>query len=169
MERSLEIMAPAGNFECLHAAIQGGADSVYFGVEKLQIEYKVNNEWITAACGVYKPAANAVFNRFIALEKDPAAPIREVRLTAFGLGGIGINYIEFCVNGKHYVPRCVVESAGKVSDPLNLLKNNTSFAWFGGQSTRYDYFDRNAAEQKNIVTLEMQEFSADNIAMAKRA
>ena len=27
----LEIMAPAGNFECLHAAIQGGADSVYFG------------------------------------------------------------------------------------------------------------------------------------------
>ena len=28
-----EIMAPAGNFECLQAAIQGGADSVYFGVE----------------------------------------------------------------------------------------------------------------------------------------
>ena len=28
--KELEIMAPAGNFECLHAAIQGGADSVYF-------------------------------------------------------------------------------------------------------------------------------------------
>ena len=25
--QKLEIMAPAGNFECLHAAIQGGADS----------------------------------------------------------------------------------------------------------------------------------------------
>ena len=35
--KELEIMAPAGNFECLHAAIQGGADSVYFGVGKLNM------------------------------------------------------------------------------------------------------------------------------------
>lgn len=45
MERKdLEIMAPAGNFECLHAAIQGGADSVYFGVEKLNMRsHSANN------------------------------------------------------------------------------------------------------------------------------
>lgn len=30
-------MAPAGNFECLNAAIQGGANSVYFGVGKLNM------------------------------------------------------------------------------------------------------------------------------------
>ena len=35
--KELEIMAPAGNFECLHAAIQGRADSVYFGVGKLNM------------------------------------------------------------------------------------------------------------------------------------
>ena len=35
--KELEIMAPAGNFECLHAAIQGGADSVYFGVGSLNM------------------------------------------------------------------------------------------------------------------------------------
>ena len=34
---SLEIMAPAGNYECLRAAIQGGADSVYFGVGHLNM------------------------------------------------------------------------------------------------------------------------------------
>lgn len=33
----MEIMAPAGNFECLRAAIQGGADSVYFGVGRLNM------------------------------------------------------------------------------------------------------------------------------------
>ena len=39
-----EIMAPAGNFECLQAAIQGGADSVYFGVEKLNMRsHSANN------------------------------------------------------------------------------------------------------------------------------
>ncbi|MBO4565776.1 MAG: U32 family peptidase [Bacteroidales bacterium] len=38
MERkALEIMAPAGNFECLRAAVQGGADSVYFGVGRLNM------------------------------------------------------------------------------------------------------------------------------------
>lgn len=37
-------MAPAGNFECLHAAIQGGANSVYFGVERLNMRsHSANN------------------------------------------------------------------------------------------------------------------------------
>ena len=37
-------MAPAGNFECLQAAIQGGADSVYFGVGKLNMRsHSANN------------------------------------------------------------------------------------------------------------------------------
>ena len=48
MEHKLEIMAPAGNFECLQAAIQGGADSVYFGVEKLNMRsHSANNFKIT--------------------------------------------------------------------------------------------------------------------------
>ena len=37
-------MAPAGNFECLRAAIQGGADSVYFGVGRLNMRsHSANN------------------------------------------------------------------------------------------------------------------------------
>ena len=45
MERKeLEIIAPAGNFECLRAAIQGGADSVYFGVGHLNMRsHSANN------------------------------------------------------------------------------------------------------------------------------
>lgn len=40
----LEIMAPAGNFECLNAAIQGGADSVYFGIGRLNMRsHSANN------------------------------------------------------------------------------------------------------------------------------
>lgn len=42
--KELEIMAPAGNFECLQAAIQGGADSVYFGVGRLNMRsHSANN------------------------------------------------------------------------------------------------------------------------------
>lgn len=40
----LEIMSPAGNFECLQAAIQGGANSVYFGVGQLNMRsHSANN------------------------------------------------------------------------------------------------------------------------------
>ena len=42
--KDLEIMAPAGNFECLRAAIEGGADSVYFGVGNLNMRaHSANN------------------------------------------------------------------------------------------------------------------------------
>ena len=42
--KELEIMAPAGNFECLMAAIEGGADSVYFGVGHLNMRsHSANN------------------------------------------------------------------------------------------------------------------------------
>ena len=41
----LEIMAPAGNFECLRAAIQGGADSVYFGVGRLNMRSRSANNF----------------------------------------------------------------------------------------------------------------------------
>ena len=38
MQRTdIELMAPAGDFESLRAAIQGGADAVYFGVGKLNM------------------------------------------------------------------------------------------------------------------------------------
>ena len=33
----IELMAPVGSYESLQAAIQGGADSVYLGVEKLNM------------------------------------------------------------------------------------------------------------------------------------
>ncbi|HKJ45571.1 MAG TPA: peptidase U32 family protein [Balneolales bacterium] len=42
---NIEIMAPAGSFASLRAAIQGGADSVYFGVEQLNMRAKSTNNF----------------------------------------------------------------------------------------------------------------------------
>jgi putative protease len=41
----IEIMAPAGSRESLIAAIQGGADSVYFGVEKLNMRARSSDNF----------------------------------------------------------------------------------------------------------------------------
>ena len=38
MERKdFEIMAPVGSYESLVAAVQGGADAIYFGIEGLNM------------------------------------------------------------------------------------------------------------------------------------
>ena len=43
--KDIEIMAPAGSYESLMAAIQGGADSVYFGVGQLNMRAASSNNF----------------------------------------------------------------------------------------------------------------------------
>jgi len=43
--KDIEIMAPVGSYESLSAAIQGGADSIYFGVEHLNMRAGSSNNF----------------------------------------------------------------------------------------------------------------------------
>ncbi len=43
--KNVEIMAPAGSFESLQAAIKAGADSIYFGVEQLNMRARSSNNF----------------------------------------------------------------------------------------------------------------------------
>ena len=45
MERSIEIMSPAGSYESLMAAIKAGCNSVYFGVEQLNMRARSSNNF----------------------------------------------------------------------------------------------------------------------------
>ncbi|NDW09024.1 peptidase U32 family protein [Dysgonomonas sp. 520] len=45
--KDFEIMAPVGSYESLAAAIQGGADSIYFGIEGLNMRAKSANNFTT--------------------------------------------------------------------------------------------------------------------------
>ena len=44
-KKPIEIMSPAGSWESLQAAIQGGANSVYFGIEQLNMRAKSSNNF----------------------------------------------------------------------------------------------------------------------------
>jgi hypothetical protein len=45
MKNKIELLSPVGSFENLHAAIQGGADAIYFGVEQLNMRAKSINSF----------------------------------------------------------------------------------------------------------------------------
>lgn len=47
MNNSIEIMAPAGSYESLMAAIHAGANSVYFGIEQLNMRARAANNFTT--------------------------------------------------------------------------------------------------------------------------
>ncbi len=81
--KELEIMAPAGNFECLVAAIEGGANSVYFGIGNLNMRSRSANNFrredlpeITRICREYGVKSYMTLN--ITLYGSDLAPAREV-------------------------------------------------------------------------------------------
>jgi putative protease len=47
IRKDFELMAPVGSFESLAAAIQGGANSVYFGIEQLNMRANSSNNFTT--------------------------------------------------------------------------------------------------------------------------
>lgn len=78
----MEIMSPAGNFECLRAAIQGGANSVYFGIGNLNMRSHSANNFrkedlpeIVKLC--HETGLKAYMTLNIVLYQDDLVPMRE--------------------------------------------------------------------------------------------
>jgi putative protease len=57
--KDIEIMSPAGSFESLSAAIQGGADSVYFGIEQLNMRARSSNNFTIEDLGEIVSVCNS--------------------------------------------------------------------------------------------------------------
>lgn len=84
-------MAPAGNFECLHAAIQGGANSVYFGVGKLNMRsHSANNfaaEDLAEVCRICREnGVKSYLTLNIVLYNEDLEPMRETLQAAKAAG-----------------------------------------------------------------------------------
>lgn len=91
---AIEVMAPAGSFESLRAAISGGADAVYFGVEHLNMRSKSARNFLTTdlpliarycrLCGVksYLTLNTIIYDQEIALSQQLIDAAAEAGITA---------------------------------------------------------------------------------------
>ena len=84
-------MLPAGNFECLRAAIQGGADSVYFGVGNLNMRSRSANNFapedldeVVRIC--HEASVKAYLTLNIVLYQEDLQPMRDALDAAVGAG-----------------------------------------------------------------------------------
>jgi len=94
MTDSVEIMAPAGDWASLHAALQAGADSVYFGVEQLNMRARATNnftledlEEIAVLCGksntkTYLTLNTVLYDHDLPLMKRIIDRVKETGITA---------------------------------------------------------------------------------------
>lgn len=92
--KDYEIMAPAGSYESLAAAIQGGADSIYFGIEGLNMRSKSSNNFtiddlhnIARICKEnnlksYLTVNTIIYNNDMALMRRIVDAAREANLSA---------------------------------------------------------------------------------------
>ncbi len=89
--KEIEIMAPAGSFDSLIAAVQGGADSVYFGVEKLNMRAKSSHNFslqdlsrIASICRENNLKSYLTLNTI--MYDEDLSTVREIILAAKDLG-----------------------------------------------------------------------------------
>jgi putative protease len=92
--KEYEIMAPVGSWESLKAAIQGGADSVYFGIEHLNMRSRSSNNFtlddldtIVSICkenGLksYLTLNTVLFDKDLSLMRRLADKAKEADITA---------------------------------------------------------------------------------------
>ncbi|MDR0725740.1 MAG: U32 family peptidase [Prevotellaceae bacterium] len=93
-KNEIEIMSPAGNFECLTAAIQGGADSVYFGVGNLNMRSRSANNFaiddlheIVERCGekdvkTYLTVNTIMFDEDMAMMRELVDAVKDAGVSA---------------------------------------------------------------------------------------
>lgn len=94
LRQNYEIMSPAGSYESLMAAIQGGADSIYFGIEGLNMRSKSSNNFtiddlhkIVAICKEnniksYLTVNTIIYNNDMTLMRKVVDAAKEANLTA---------------------------------------------------------------------------------------
>ena len=100
-----EIMAPVGSYESLMAAIQGGADSVYFGIEKMNMRAHSSNNFtfddlenIVKICDEnniksYLTVNTVIYDKELALMREIVDATKKNKVTAIIASDISvINY-----------------------------------------------------------------------------
>ncbi len=103
--KELEIMAPVGSYESLMAAIQGGANSVYFGIEKMNMRAHSSNNFtfddlknIVEICEknnlkTYLTVNTVIYNNELGLMREIIDAAKQNRITAIIASDLSvINY-----------------------------------------------------------------------------
>jgi len=100
--KDFEIMAPAGSYESLAAAFQAGADSIYFGIENLNMRSKSSNNFtiqdlktIAATCkehGIksYLTVNTVIYDNDICLMQQIVDAAKEAKINAIIAGDVSV-------------------------------------------------------------------------------
>jgi U32 family peptidase len=100
--KDFEIMAPVGSYESLAAAFQAGADSIYFGIENLNMRSKSSNNFtiqdlktVAAACKElyiksYLTVNTVIFDKDMDLMRKIVDTAKEAGISAIIAGDVAV-------------------------------------------------------------------------------
>ncbi len=67
MKKRIELLAPAGDFECLRAAINAGADAIYFGLQDFNMRARARNFKLSDLAKIKKICDEKKVRRYLTL------------------------------------------------------------------------------------------------------
>ncbi len=127
MTNDIEIMSPVGSYESLMAAIQGGADSVYFGVGQLNMRAKSSNNFsvedlisITQICSEnniksYLTVNTVVFDNEISQMKELVDAAKQYKISAIIASDMAVlNYARKISMETHISTQCNITNIDAV-------------------------------------------------------
>jgi len=94
MDRKIELMAPAGGFDALQAALDNGADSIYFGIDQLNMRARATMNFtlgdldeISKKCSergvkTYLTLNTIVYDHDLSIVKTVINKVKEIGITA---------------------------------------------------------------------------------------
>lgn len=127
MKNDIEIMSPVGSYESLMAAIQGGADSVYFGVGQLNMRAKSSNNFsvedlisITQICNEnniksYLTVNTVIFDNEISQMKELVDAAKQYKVSAIIASDMAVlNYARKVSMETHISTQCNITNIDAV-------------------------------------------------------
>src|ERR1700737_910335 len=108
---SPELLSPAGNWECLRAAVANGADAVYFGTERFNARLRADNfktadlPEVMAYLHRYGRRGFVTFNTLIFTNELRDAEQELLRMAAAGVDAIIVQDLGLARLAREVVPK----------------------------------------------------------------
>jgi len=121
MHESPELLAPAGNWDCLRAAVANGADAVYFGLPKFNARMRADNfkesemPTVVDFCHRHGVKAYAAFNTLVFTGELEAAASQLRLLNAAGIDALIVQDIGLALLAARITPDLALHASTQMT------------------------------------------------------
>ncbi|MBN2640021.1 MAG: family 20 glycosylhydrolase [Victivallales bacterium] len=130
----------------------------FWGRQQIEVQLRQSGdkEYITILAGMPKPADPGEQPYYVLYAPVTDLTAEELKISSYGYNGIGVVYARLLLpGGESRIPIAISEVTNLVTNPDNLLKDDSSWTMFGNRDGLNLFFDRASGAIRHEVTLKL--------------